>query len=127
MLKYLILALTISKLLSCDPISQSSYMGSCMEKTCINDKLNRIKLIPYDWNSDLSELNLGITYRVDPERTDGLLRYRVTLMYSDQQNNPIANDPINCIDWRLYQINNAHDIDPRRRNEPFAGATPSWP
>jgi hypothetical protein len=42
-------------------------------------------------------------------------------------NNQIVSDPVNCVDWRIYQTANAFGIDSTRKYQVGEGSKPSWP
>jgi hypothetical protein len=41
--------------------------------------------------------------------------YFVKISYADQVGNELVGDPVNCIDWRIYMIKNAQNIDATRK------------
>lgn len=53
--------------------------------------------------------------------------YHVTLLYGDDQNNQIVSDPVNCVDWRIYQTANSFDVDHSRLYVKNEGNVPSFP
>jgi hypothetical protein len=90
--------------------------------------LSRIDLIPLStFDTNIGALSLGITYNAQAIQIDNGTGYQVTLLYGDNQNDQIVSDPTNCVDWRLYQNNNAFNVDPTRKYLSGNGAVPSWP
>jgi hypothetical protein len=41
--------------------------------------------------------------------------------------NQIVSDPLNCVDWRIYQTVNEYEIDMTRKYVTVEGDVPSWP
>jgi hypothetical protein len=58
---------------------------------------------------------MGVTYNAVAVSSAQGTNYQVTLLYGDQANNQITSDPANCIDWRIYQTNNAFNVDSNRK------------
>ena len=70
---------------------------------------------------------MAIVYDASAETTETGFHYNVRLRYGDQENNQLVSDPVNCIDWRIYQIANAYDIDHSRVGSTSEGDVPTWP
>ena len=75
-----------------------------MQKSCIVDKLSRIKLIPLDpaVDTNIGKLSQGITYNAAAIKVKDATEYQVTILYGDNSIDQIVSDPVNCIDWRIY-------------------------
>jgi hypothetical protein len=67
------------------------------------------------FDTNIGALSLGITYKAEHVIENGASHYQVTILYGDRENDQIVSDPENCVDWRIYQNNNAFDVDYSRR------------
>ena len=70
---------------------------------------------------------MSIAYQALAVQSSGSYSYNVKLLYGDQANNQLVSDPFNCLDWRVYQTNNAFNIDSSRKYSGAEGSVPSWP
>lgn len=57
-------------------------------------------------------MSIGLTYVVTILPGN---EYFVKISYADQVGNELVGDPVNCIDWRIYMIKNAQNIDATRK------------
>jgi hypothetical protein len=104
------------------------YQGVCIPKSCLLDKLSRVRLTPLnDFTTNIGKLQMSIVYQAKVVEAASGFQYHVTILYGDQTNNQLVSDPINCIDWRLYQTANAFDVNPSRLSVAQEGALPAWP
>jgi hypothetical protein len=80
------------------------------------DKLSRIDLIPLStFDTNVGALSMGITYDAVAIKQNSATAYLITILYGDEANNQIVSDPANCVDWRIYQNNNAFNVDFSRK------------
>lgn len=70
---------------------------------------------------------MSIAYQASATQTATGYNYNVQILYGDQANNQLVSDPVNCLDWRIYQTKNAFNIDSTRLNVNSEGGVASWP
>ena len=97
----------------------------------MNDKLSKVRLTPIDaingniGRLNIGVLNLGIAYTAEAVHThEKDFAYEVKIRYHDDRDNQIVSDPLNCVDWRIYQTVNEYEIDMTRKYVTVEGDVP---
>lgn len=91
-------------MLACDN-NTVLYQGFCLSLSCYNDKVPRMARFSSGY---------GINYSVSTTSDGRVPNYLVSISYPDNPTAPLTSDPY-CVQWRVYQTNNAQDVDATRK------------